>query len=172
MTPRGRPSRGHPEPRSRRPGSAAAAPGRVRLAALGAAALLLAGCAASGPAPTPSAAPEDACLIEDGALDEAAFVLATAPAPGARVASGFQIRGCSRSFESTVLWRLLARDGTELAAGVTQGGGVDGPGPFSASVAFTVAERQVGHLEVYAEDVSDGEGFPPGRTVLPLVLLP
>ena len=40
------------------------------------------------------------------------------------------------------------------------------------SVAFTIAEEQIGHLEVYEEDVSEGEGFPPGRTVLPLVLLP
>jgi hypothetical protein len=31
---------------------------------------------------------------------------------------------------------------------------------------------QVGHLEVFEEDASDGEGFPPGRTILPLVLKP
>ena len=35
-----------------------------------------------------------------------------------------------------------------------------------------MTERQVGSLEVFEEDQSDGEGFPPGRTVLPLVLVP
>jgi hypothetical protein len=34
------------------------------------------------------------------------------------------------------------------------------------------AGPKVGHLEVFEEDVSDGEGNPPGRTVLPLVLKP
>jgi hypothetical protein len=35
-----------------------------------------------------------------------------------------------------------------------------------------VDARQIGHLEVFEEDVSGGEGFPPGHTVLPLVLRP
>lgn len=80
--------------------------------------------------------------------------------------------GCSRTFESTVVWKLKARDGAELASGHATGGGVDGPGPFSFTVAYTVAERQIGHLEVYEEDASDGEGNPPGRNVIPLVLAP
>lgn len=113
-----------------------------------------------------------ACDRADGALEDAAFVIATAPAPGARVASGFPVAGCSRTFESTVVWRLFARDGTQLAQGVTSGGGVDGPGGFAFTVPFAVSERQIGRLEVFEEDVSDGEGFPAGRTVLPLVLLP
>ena len=46
------------------------------------------------------------------------------------------------------------------------------PGPFAFSVPFGVGERQVGELEASEEDASDGEGFPPGRTVLPLVLCP
>ena len=113
-----------------------------------------------------------ACDPGDGALDAAAFVLATQPAAGARVSSGFSVRGCSRTFESTVMWRLLARDGSVLADGFTTGGGVDGPGPFAFTVDFAVAERQIGHLEVFEEDVSGGEGFPPGRTVVPVVLQP
>ena len=129
--------------------------------------LLLAAACAQGPA-----GGVDPCAVDDGALDEAAFVIATAPNPGARVASGFAVAGCSRTFESTVNWRLLARDGSALAEGFASGGGVDGPGPFAFTVDFTVPERQLGHLEVFAVDVSDGEGFPPGRTVLPLVLLP
>lgn len=140
--------------------------------ALGLAVLALAGCDPAGGPPSAEPAPVDACAIEDGALDDAAFVFATAPAAGSRVQTGFSVRGCSRTFESTVVWRLLARDGSLLANGLTQGGGVDGPAPFGFAVPYQIGERQIGHLEVFEEDVSDGEGFPPGRTVLPLVLLP
>jgi immunoglobulin-like protein involved in spore germination len=114
----------------------------------------------------------DACVNDDGAFDEAAFVFATAPEAGERVESGFAVEGCSRSFESNVQWQLIARDGAVLASGNTQGGGVDGPAAFSFTVPFSVDAQQIGHLEVFAEDPSDGEGFPPGRTVLPLVLNP
>lgn len=114
----------------------------------------------------------DACDNDDGAFDEAAFVIATEPEAGERVESGFAVEGCSRSFESNVQWKLLARDGAVLASGNTQGGGVDGPEAFSFTVPYSVDEQQIGHLEVFAEDVSDGEGFPPGRTILPLVLKP
>jgi hypothetical protein len=129
--------------------------------------VLLAGCAA-----TAGGGGGDACTIADGALDNAAFVIATAPTAGARVSSGFPVAGCSRTFESTVVWRLLARNGSVLGHGTTTGGGADGPGPFAFSVPFSIGERQIGTLEVFEEDASDGEGFPPGRTVLPLVLLP
>lgn len=114
----------------------------------------------------------DNCSNADGALDEAAFVIATGPKPGERVESGFDVTGCSRTFESNVQWKLLARDGSVLASGHTTGGGVDGPGAFSFSIPYTVTVQQLGHLEVFEEDVSDGEGFPPGRTVIPLVLKP
>jgi hypothetical protein len=114
----------------------------------------------------------DACANDDGAFDEAAFVIATEPGAGERVESGFAVEGCSRSFESNVQWKLIARDGSVIASGNTQGGGVDGPGAFSFTVPYSVNARQIGHLEVFEEDVSDGEGFPPGRTVVPLVLKP
>jgi hypothetical protein len=114
----------------------------------------------------------DNCANEDGAFDEAAFVIATTPLAGDRVESGFAVKGCSRTFESNVQWRLVGRNGTELASGNTQGGGVDGPGAFSFTVPYSVDGSEVGHLEVFEEDASDGEGNPPGRTVLPLVLKP
>jgi len=114
----------------------------------------------------------DNCANDDGAFDEASFVIATKPEAGARVESGFAVEGCSRTFESNVQWKLIGHDGSVLANGNTQGGGVDGPGAFSFTVPYTVDGRQVGHLEVFEEDVSDGEGFPPGHTVLPLVLKP
>ena len=114
----------------------------------------------------------DYCANDDGALSEAAFVIATSPKAGERVESGFEVKGCSRSFESNVQWKLIARDGSILASGNTSGGGVDGPGPFSVTIPYTVTAQQIGHLEVFDEDASDGEGFPPGRTVVPLVLKP
>lgn len=135
-------------------------------------AVVATGCA-QPQAPTPEPVPPfDACADPDGALSDAAFVIVTAPVAGARVVTGFSVAGCSRTFESTVVWELRARDGSVVAEGNAMGGGVDGPGPFAFTVDYTVAERQIGHLEVFEEDVSDGEGFPPGHTVLPLVLQP
>ena len=120
----------------------------------------------------PGGSTADNCDNADSALSDAAFVITTTPSAGDRVESGFEVKGCSRTFESNVNWRLVARNGTELARGNTQGGGVDGPGPFTFTVTYTADQPQVGHLEVFEEDASDGEGFPPGRTILPLILKP
>lgn len=114
----------------------------------------------------------DVCSNADGALTDASFIFVSEPTSGTRVGSGFVVRGCSRTFESNVPWRLLDRDGQPLATGQTMGGGVDGPGAFSFPVTFSVSARQIGHLEVIADDPSDGEGFPPVRNVVPLVLNP
>lgn len=114
----------------------------------------------------------DACDNDDGAFNDASFVIATEPEAGDRVESGFEVGGCSRTFESNVQWQLIARDGSVLASGNTQGGGVDGPAAFSFTVPYNIDAQQIGHLEVFEEDASDGEGHPPGRTVLPLVLKP
>lgn len=144
--------------------------GLLGLAALGVVAVI-ASAMAMGSIPGGGAV-SDNCDNADGALSEASFVIATAPSAGARVESGFAVAGCSRTFESTVNWKLLARNGTELASGHTQGGGVDGPGPFSFTVTYTGGQQQIGHLEIFEEDASGGEGFPPGRTILPLILKP
>ena len=114
----------------------------------------------------------DVCSNSDGALSNASFVIVSRPHSGERVQSGFSVTGCSRTFEGDVQWRLLGRNGATMARGHTNGGGVDGPGSFAFTVIYSVSERQIGHLEVYEEDVSDGEGFPPGRNVIPLVLNP
>jgi hypothetical protein len=113
-----------------------------------------------------------ACDLVDSTVSEAAFVIATAPPAGATVRPGFAVSGCSRTFESNVNWRLLGRDGGVLGEGFATGGGVDGPAPVAFTVDFSVDAPQIGHLEVFEVDASDGEGFPPGRTVLPLVLTP
>lgn len=117
-------------------------------------------------------APAAVCSNADGALTDASFVFVTAPTSGSRVSSGFVVSGCSRTFESNVPWRLVDRQGAELASGSALGGGVDGFASFSLTVHFTVASRQIGHLEIGDEDVSGGEGFPPVRNVIPLVLKP
>ena len=119
-----------------------------------------------------SAVGGSACSNSDGALSNASFVIVETPRSGQRVSSGFAVSGCSRTFESNVNWVLKDRKGAVIASGHTSGGGVDGPGNFSTVVGYSVASRQIGHLEVFEEDASDGEGFPPGRNVIPLVLQP
>jgi hypothetical protein len=112
----------------------------------------------------------DVCSNADGALSDSAFVFVRSPGSGERVARGFAVTGCSSTFEATVNWRLLGRDGTELASGFTQGGSL-GPGSFTFTVEYTVDRRQVGHLEVFEPRVTE-QGFPPPRDVVPLVLQP
>ena len=133
--------------------------------------LLVVGIAAGcgGRPDAPGASP---CTPPDSALEGAAFVIATTPRAGEAVTSGFAVRGCSRTFESNVQWQLTDRKGRVLARGFTSGGGVEGGKPFAFVVDFQVSERQLGYLEVSAPRVSETEGFPPGRTVLPLVLVP
>jgi heat shock protein HslJ len=104
-------------------------------------------------------------------LGGASFVFVTSPVSGARVSTGFTVEGCSRTFESTVNWTLFDRTGAELASGFTAGGGVDGGAPFAFEVAYALAEPSLGRLEVFEVDVSGGEGFPPPRAVVPLMLL-
>jgi Immunoglobulin-like domain of bacterial spore germination len=115
----------------------------------------------------------DVCGNADGALTDASFIFVTSPRSGERVSSAFVVRGCSRTFESNVPWRLLDERGAELASGFTLGGGISGPAAFSFSVAYTVPSRQIGHLEVVEEDPSGGEGpRKVTRNVVPLVLSP
>lgn len=116
--------------------------------------------------------PPDPCAPLDPLLAASSFVVVTQPAPGARVASPLVVRGCSRSFESNVVWELRARDGRVLDAGHTTGGGVAGAASFAFSADFRLSAAELGHLTVFEPDASDGEGFPPGRSVIPLLLLP
>ena len=103
-------------------------------------------------------------------LPDNALVLVNSPSPGAVLESGFEASGCSRTFESNVQWRLLGRSGEELASGHTSGGGVVGPAPFRFTVDFDETERQLAYLEVFEEDASGGEGYPPPRVVVPVII--
>ena len=107
----------------------------------------------------------------DADLPNAAMVIVRSPNSGDEVKNGFGVSGCSRTFESTVNWRLLDRTGKTIADGHTQGGGVDGPAPFNFTIVYELAERQLANLEVFEAKVSEGEGFPPPRDIVPVVLL-
>src|SRR5580765_1134414 len=120
----------------------------------------LAACGGSGKA--------DVCSNKDGALTGAAFVFVQSPASGERVSSGFEVTGCSSTFEGNVVWRLAARDGRTVAQGHTEGGSAQ-PSPFSFAVAYSISARQVGRLLVSAPRVTS-EGFPPVTNAIPLVL--
>jgi hypothetical protein len=110
------------------------------------------------------------CPTGDRTVDEAAFAFLTTPTVGRAVRSGFTASGCSRTFESVVVWRLRGRTGRILARGTAQGGGADGAARFSFTVRFKTKAAQIGRLEVEASDPSAGEGPPPVRNVIPLVL--
>lgn len=129
--------------------------------------ILVTGCAPSSVSRT-----SDPCAALDSTMEASAFIVVTAPTQAARVRSPFRLRGCSRTFESNVVWELHARDGRLLASGHATGGGVDGPAPFDAGVEFTIAEPEVGRVVVFEIDASDGEGFPPPRVVFSVVLEP
>ena len=103
-------------------------------------------------------------------LPDNALVLVNSPSPGAVLESGFEASGCSRTFESNIQWRLLGHSGEELANGHTSGGGVEGPAPFQFTVDFDETERQLAYLEVFEEDASGGEGYPPPRVVVPVII--
>ena len=110
------------------------------------------------------------CWNEDGALDNAGFVIVENLSPGNRVSPGFIVTGCSRTFEAHVPWALYDRTGWLIAMGFTHGGGFDGYAPFQFVVRYDVDESQWGELVVWEEDVSGGEGFRPFTNTIPLYL--
>ena len=113
---------------------------------------------------------EDSARVCDDTLPDNALVIVYSPEGGEEVESGFEVSGCSRTFEANVQWRLTGRDGEVLASGHATGGGVDGPARYAFSVEYEATERQVGRLTVFEEDVAEGQGFPPPRAVVPVIL--
>jgi hypothetical protein len=112
----------------------------------------------------------DVCANADGALTRAGFIFVQAPKSGERVSSGFEVTGCSSTFEASVNWRIRGRDGEALASGSTQGGSLE-PSSFEFTAEYSIAARQIGQLEVYEPRVTT-EGFPPSKDLVPLVLEP
>jgi hypothetical protein len=123
---------------------------------------LLTGCGGRGK--------NDVCSNHDGALSNATFVFVESPRSGDRVSSGFEVSGCSNTFEGTVQWLLADRNGRTLARGSTQGGSMEA-GPFSFDVKYSTVARQVGRLVVTGPRVTT-EGFPPVANLIPVVLGP
>lgn len=106
---------------------------------------------------------------------ESSLAVTYSPKPGDKVSSPIKVSGCSRSFESVIHYKLVARDGTVLAeGGELSGGGVNGPGLFSLEIKYdkTEVNRALNPalLTIEEDDPSDGEGFSPTRTVTPLLL--
>ncbi len=66
--------------------------------------------------------------------------------------------------------RLSDRTGAVLASGHSSGGGIDGAAPFTFTVEYESAEHRIAPLEVFEEDVSEGQGYPPPRAVVPVVI--
>lgn len=129
-----------------------------------AASVLLVAC---GPGPVPMA---DNCAEPDPLFANGAFVIVTEPHAGDTVGADFSVVGCSRTFESNVVWTLRGRDGRTLASGFATGGGVDGAARFTFTVSYGPTVNEIGSLEVTEPRVTDDEGFPPVSVVLPLAL--
>ncbi len=129
--------------------------------------ILSAGCAHVRTAPRSYA---DPCRSLDPVVAGSSFVVVTHPRIGQRVRSPLVVVGCSRTFESNVLYQLNGRDGRVIAQGRTTGGGADGAGEFFVEIVYAIEEDEVATLEVRGSDPSGGEGFPPSRVVMPVVL--
>ena len=128
-------------------------------------------CAACSPE-TQTAADDsdDLCYGLDPVLRDSAFVTVAEPRPGALVSAPLMVTGCSRTNEANVIWRLRGRDGSLLSSGYASGGSLDDPDEFRIEISYTLSAPEVGILEVEQPDESDGEGYPPIRVVMPLVL--
>ena len=100
------------------------------------------------------------------------LVVIEAPAAAQAVGEAFTLSGCAATFEQNVRYRVTARDGTVLADGFTTGNAPDVGvvGDFSTEVTLDPApEPGLLTLEVFEEDVAEGEGGVPPRHVVPLV---
>lgn len=122
---------------------------------------------------TPTAEPEpagDPCADLEGG-DELSFIFVGAPTPGQAVSSGFEVSGCSNTFEATYVWELVDREGTVLAEDFgTASCGSGCVGDFSFTVDYEVDERQVATLRVFEESAEDGSEV--NVNSIPLVLEP
>lgn len=108
--------------------------------------------------PAPTAAPDSAvCTTLEGG-EGLAFIFVSQPRAGATVESGFQVTGCSNTFEAAYQWELLAADGTILASDFgTATCGTGCVGEFAFTVAYEgVEQRQVGTLRVFTTSPRDG----------------
>lgn len=107
------------------------------------------------PAPTDGGATAEPC--DTPGLDGLAFIFVRSPQPGAIVADGDTVDGCSNTFEATYEYELLDGQGAVLDEGfgtATCGNGC--VGDFSFTLDVSVTERTVGTLRVFASSAQDG----------------
>jgi len=101
---------------------------------------------------------------------DGARVVVEEPRSGEEVSSGFEVKGCSSTFEGNVRWRLRGRDGRVVASGFTQGGSLEAA-VFEFEVNYEVEQRELAQLDVFESRVTE-EGFPPPKDIVPLLLSP
>ena len=126
--------------------------------------LIYAGQCLTIPAPGPAATPvagfpaTGPCSAPNSPLLKSSnFIFATAPNVGAWLKPGFKVSGCSNVFEAQFSWRLKDAAAATIANGhVTASCGTGCVGSFAFNVAYSIAQTQVGTVEVYDEAASDG----------------
>lgn len=90
-------------------------------------------------------------------LEEVAFVFVTSPLPGDEAGDTVAVEGCANTFEANVQWRLLDRDGGELAAGHTTASCGSGcVGDLSFEVEVPAHDGRLVVLEVFESSAEDG----------------
>jgi len=126
--------------------------------------LIYAGQCLTIPAPSPAATAvpgfpaSGPCSAPNSPLLKASnFIFATAPNVGAWLKPGFKVSGCSNVFEAQFSWRLKDAGANTIASGhVTASCGTGCVGSFAFNVAYSIAQTQVGTVEVFDEAASDG----------------
>jgi len=122
-----------------------------------------------GSAPILNFQDHDAACIDltaNGA--EWAFIVATAPRAGNRVASGFHVRGCANVFEAAVAWRLVDGLDALLAEGFGMAScGTGCVGTFDLLIEYPPRDAPgIGYLEVFTDSPEDGRAIHVNRIAL------
>lgn len=81
-------------------------------------------------------------------------VTITSPINGQTVTRTVTVTGMSDTFESNVVVRVRGTAGAILAQVSTLGGGMGTPGPYTATLTYTVPYAQWGSVEALSEDAS------------------
>lgn len=117
---------------------------------------------------------DDEDVVSCDSLDASALgalIVVNAPSAAESVGETFTLSGCAATFEQNVQYRVTDREGDVLAAGFTTANAPDigVTGEFSTEVSLDAPSPGIITLEVFEDDVSDGEGGVPPRHVIPLV---
>lgn len=103
--------------------------------------------------------------------EELAFIFVSEPRIGAEVTPGFEVAGCSNTFEASFQYELLDAEGEALASDFGMAScGTGCVGDLSFTVDYVIDEPQVGSLHVFTTSPKDGAEAE--LNVLPLRLQP